>query len=184
MPRRPGGPTGFGGVPMDVPIKESRFKPNRSPRQAGANQARGRQNYDKLDHGIGVRHRRKALGCSNVRLLAPPTHNTDATQVKIPAIQSWQQQPPIQPAPNGRAGVRWAYGIKAPNPAHDDRGSYLRPREVGSLLLTIHSPTSPHSQSPTKGKRPGGGHSSPNKNHRSIKGLDGQYIFFNKCFIV
>ena len=173
MPRRPGGPTGFGGVPMDVPIKESRFTPNRSPRQAGANQARGRQNYDKLDHGIGVRHRRKALGCSNVRLLAPPTRNTDATQVKIPAIQSWQQQPPIQPAPNGRAGVRWAYGIKAPNPAHDDRGSYLRPREVGSLLLTIHSPTSPHSQSPTKGKRPGGGHSSPNKNHRSIKGLDG-----------
>eukprot|EP00943_MAST-04B_sp_MAST-4B-sp1_P007743 g7743.t1 len=171
MSRRHGGPTGFGGVPMDKPIKESTFRPNRSPRQPGPNQTRGRQNYDKLESGIGGRHRRKALGCSNVRLLAPPTRTGDATQIKMPQNQSWQQQPSIQPSPTGRAGVRWAYGIKAPNPAHDDRGSYLKPREVGSLLLTVHNPKSPHSLSPRK-KGTGNG-TSPNKNHRSIKGLGG-----------
>ncbi len=154
---------------MDKPIKQSKFVPNRSPRQPGSNQARGRQNIDNLDVACG-RHRRKAMGNSNVRLLLPPTKNKDAIQVKVPSEQNQSfEQAAIQPPPAGRAGVRWAYGIKAPNPAHDDRGSYLRPREVGSLLLTIHSPRSPHSQSPTKGRRG----TSPNKTNRQIKGFGG-----------
>ena len=74
--------------------------------------------------------------------------------MKVPSEHNQSfEQAPIQPAPAGRAGVRWAYGIKAPNPAHDDRGSYLRPREVGSLLLTIHSlkPTFTESNKRKKG---------------------------------
>ncbi len=42
---------------------------------------------------------------------------------------------------------RW-YSRRNPNAIQGDRGSYLRPAEVGSLRLTIHSPTAPHSQSP------------------------------------
>ena len=61
-----------------------------------------------------------------------------------------QQKVQFEPANRGspRVHMRWHSRVN-PN-AKSSRDSYLRPAEVGSLRLTIHSPTAPHSQSPQK----------------------------------
>ncbi len=120
------------------PLRESKFRPNRSPRDPNHGGSRGRQPVDS-----GGRHARRALGTSNVRLLNAPVGGGAATQV---AVDSDYEAPPINPFPQRRAGVSWAYGLKPPNEG-EGRSSYLKGPGIGSLLLTVHSPKSPHSLS-------------------------------------
>ena len=144
MARRPGGPKGFGGVPQNTlkNLRESTFRPSRSPREPKGGSPRGRQPLDR-----GGRHARRALGTSNVRLLHAPVGDSDVVQESV--VAGDYEAPAVQPLPHGRAGVSWAYGLRPPNggAGADDRGAYLKGPEIGSLLLTVHSPKSPHSQS-------------------------------------
>ena len=89
----------------------------------------------------------------------------EATRVKLNQAHPGQRQMPAPPkttsfaavqaekqhslAPHAKVDQRW-YSRRNPNAISGDRNSYLRPTEVGSLRLTIHSPTAPHSQSPQK----------------------------------
>lgn len=60
-----------------------------------------------------------------------------------------EKRPRNQYTPHAKVPNRW-YSRRNPNAVAGDRNSYLRPAEVGSLRLTIHSSTAPHSQSPQK----------------------------------
>ena len=84
---------------MDKPIKQSKFVPNRSPRQPGSSQTRGRQNIDKLDVACG-RRRRKAMGNSNVRLLYhQQKQGCNSNEVPSEHNQSFERHPHSQPQP-------------------------------------------------------------------------------------
>jgi len=87
-------------------------------------------------------------------------HVNEATRKKLMVANPGQHHPfpdqvqkkkaQFHPAARGvaRVDLRWHSRVN-PN-AKSSRDSYLRPAEVGSLRLTIHSPTAPHSQSPQK----------------------------------
>ena len=128
------------------------------------------------NHRVGGRHFRSGLGATNV--LTQRTKQREeasqhqqhlarvqddlmgqvlaATRKKNPnhllgAEPSMQKKASFRaaPVPHAKVATRW-HSKRNPNAIAGDRNSYLRPAEVGSLRLTIHSPTAPHSQSPQK----------------------------------
>ena len=92
---------------------------------------------------------RQKLLLANPNQINLPSEKQTASSNKQATFAATKSKGSNSITPHAKVPNRW-YSRRNPNAIAGDRNSYLRPAEVGSLRLTIHSPTAPHSQSPLK----------------------------------